>query len=56
MTQREAAELLELSRNSVVRLVKRGVLPTIQLAPGMARRIRRADVLALVDSRRSEET
>jgi excisionase family DNA binding protein len=47
MTQREAAKLLGVSRNTVVRLVERGVLPTMRLAPGMAPLVRRADVVAL---------
>jgi excisionase family DNA binding protein len=50
MTQREAAKLLGVSRNTVVRLVERGVLPTLRLAPGMAPLVRRADVVALADS------
>lgn len=49
MTQREAADLLGVSRNTVVRLVSRGVLPTVRLAPGMAPLVRRTDVVALAD-------
>lgn len=49
MTQTEAARLLGVSRNTVVRLVERGVLPTTRLASGMAPRVRRADVIALAD-------
>jgi excisionase family DNA binding protein len=49
MTQGEAARLLGVSRNTVVRLVERGVLPTMRLAPGMAPLVRRADVVALAD-------
>jgi excisionase family DNA binding protein len=52
MTQREAAALLGVSRNTVVRLVRRGVLPTIRLAPGMAPLVRRADVVSLTNRRK----
>ena len=51
MTQTEAAELLGVSRNTVVRLVQRGELPRIRLAPGSRPRVRRADVIALADKR-----
>jgi excisionase family DNA binding protein len=53
MTQGDAARLLGVSRNTVVRLVERGVLPTLRLAPGMAPRVRRADVVALADGQES---
>jgi excisionase family DNA binding protein len=49
MTQGEAAALLGVSRNTVVRLVERGVIPKISIAPGMIPRIRREDVIALVE-------
>lgn len=49
VTQAEAAELLGVSRNTVVRLVGRGVLKTVRLAPGMKPRVRRSDVLALAE-------
>lgn len=48
LTQRQAADLLGVSRNTVVRLVRSGVLETLRLGPGMAPLIRRDDVLELV--------
>lgn len=51
MTQRQAADLLGVSRNTVVRLVRSGVLPTLRLGPGMAPMVRRDDVVALAHPR-----
>jgi excisionase family DNA binding protein len=47
MSQSEAAALLGVSRNTLVRLVKRGVLAKVKIAPGMMPRVRREDVVAL---------
>lgn len=49
MTQTEAAKLLGVSRNTIVRLVQRGELSRVRLAPGSRARVRRAEVVALAD-------
>jgi excisionase family DNA binding protein len=51
VTQQEAARLLGVHRVTIARLIKRGELPTVTMAPGMRRRLRRADVLALAERR-----
>ena len=51
MTQGEAAALLGVSRNTIVRLVRQGELSKIHLSPGSRARVRRDEVLALVDRR-----
>ena len=53
MTQTEAARLLGVSRNTIVRLVKRGELSRVCLAPGLRPRVRRSEVVALADQRGS---
>jgi excisionase family DNA binding protein len=47
VTKADAARLLGVSRWTVDRLIKRGVLRQLWLAEGMHPRLRRADVLAL---------
>lgn len=49
LTQGEAAALLGVSRNTVVRLVERGALTRVHLAPGMRPRVRRDEVIALAE-------
>jgi excisionase family DNA binding protein len=51
MTQAEAAALLGVSRNTVVRLVKRGALEKVRITPDMKPRVRREDVIALAEQR-----
>lgn len=52
MTQTEAARLLGVSRNTIVRLVQRGQLSRVRLAPGFRSRVRRAEVIALAERHR----
>ena len=47
VTKAEAARLTGYSISTVRRLVERGVLQEVRLAPGMNPRLRLADVLAL---------
>jgi excisionase family DNA binding protein len=47
LSKAEAARRSGLSYSTIVRLVKRGVLREVQLAPGMRPRVRLTDVLAL---------
>ena len=53
MTQTEAARLLGVSRNTIFRLVQRGEISRVRLAPGSRPRVRRAEVVALADRRGS---
>ena len=46
----EAARSTGLSYSTIVRLVKRGQLHEVQLAPGMHPRLRLEDILSLADS------
>ena len=47
ITKAEAARVSGLSYSTIVRLVKRGVLAEVRLAPGMHPRLRLVDVQAL---------
>ncbi len=47
VSRSEAARMLGVSRNTVIRLAQRGLLHEIRLAPGMHPRIAVAEVLAL---------
>lgn len=47
VTKVEAARLLGVSRQTILRLVRRGALREVLLADGMTPRLRREDILAL---------
>ena len=47
ITKVEAARLLGVSRDTIIRLVRRGALREVRLSDGMTPRLRREDVLAL---------
>jgi excisionase family DNA binding protein len=49
VTKAEAARVSGLSYSTIVRLVKRGVLTEVRIAPGMHPRLRLDDVVALGD-------
>jgi excisionase family DNA binding protein len=51
VSKAEAARVSGLSYSTIVRLVKRGVLPEVHIAPGMNPRLRLEDVLALGEHR-----
>jgi excisionase family DNA binding protein len=48
----EAAKMLGISRATLRRLVKRGALEEVRLAPGMHPKIRVEDILALAHQQR----
>lgn len=51
LTEGAAAELLGVSRNTVVRLVQSGALSRIRLTPKSQTRVRRDEVVALAERR-----
>jgi len=54
ISKAEAARVSGLSYSTIVRLVARGVLEEVRLAPGMHPRLRLRDVLALADEQRDD--
>jgi excisionase family DNA binding protein len=56
ISKAEAGRVLDLSQRTIRRLVQRGVLDEVQLGPGMRPRLRLADVLALAESEKREES
>ena len=53
VSKAEAARVSGLSYSTIVRLVKRGVLTEVMIAPGMSPRLRLHDVVGLSDQHES---